>query len=76
MSKKTVVKVSAVETTPEFENLLEAVEAMREDFVRFSRNNKSAGKRLRRQLLDIGKWTKEARKEIIQKIKLLNSSVA
>ena len=76
MPKKSVIKVSAVETTEEFENILAAVEGLREDFVRFQRGNISAGLRLRKQILDIGKWSKEVRSDIIGKVKLLRESAS
>lgn len=76
MPKKSVIKVSAVETTEEFENILAAVEGLREDFVRFQRGNISAGLRLRKQILDIGKWSKEVRSDIIEKVKLLRESAS
>jgi len=44
--------------------ILAILEASGKDVEKFGKGNKAAGKRLRKALLDIGKLTKTARKEI------------
>lgn len=69
------ISVSITETTEEFDVLINFVDGLREDFVRFYKNgNKSAGRRLRKQLMELRKFSQNLRVEILALQKDANPS--
>lgn len=64
------ISVGISETTNEFDVLLNFVESLRPDFVRFyNGNNKSAGRRLRKQLLELKKFAQHVRVDVLERVK-------
>ena len=60
------IAVGVAETTEEFEVMINFVDALRPDFVRFYNNgNKSAGRRLCKQLMELRKFSQQLRVEIL-----------
>lgn len=62
------ISVDQFATTEKYDLLSEYVELLREDFVRFENGNKTAGKRLRKNLLVLRKWIQGIRVEILDEL--------
>lgn len=64
------IAVTSTESTHEFDVLQEFVEALRPDFVRFyNGGNKSAGRRIRKQLLELKKFAQHVRVDVLSVLK-------